>query len=111
MRPESSITLVALIFACTSTHHASACSQPSFYGSEPNAPSAYEKPSVPYCFRDRSCDEWQVRNYISDVEDYVSNLKRYVNDAVTFSNEARSFADEVISYAKCEANEVNTQHR
>jgi hypothetical protein len=110
-RMRISINLMALLLSCVSTSHAAACSKPSFYATEPDAPGSFSKPSVPYCFHDRSCDEWQVRSYVSDVEDYIRKLKQYANGAIDFSNEARSFAEDAISYAKCEADEVNSQHR
>lgn len=105
------INMTALVLSCIATNNALACSEPSFYASEPNVPGSFSKPSVPYCFHDRSCDEWQVRTYVSDVEDYIRKLKQYADDAIDFSNEARSFAEDAISYAKCEADEVNSQHR
>jgi hypothetical protein len=107
----ASVALGALFLACLCASPASACSEPSFYAGPPNAPGTYDKPDVPFCFRDRSCEEWQVKNYVSEVEDYVGKLKRYAEEAIEFSHNARSFADDALSYAKCEADDVNTQHR
>ena len=107
----ASVALGTLFLACPYAYQVSTCSEPNFYATAPNAPGSFNKPDVPFCFRDRSCDEWQVRNYVSDVEDYVGRLKRYAEEAIDFSHNARSFANDALSYAKCEADDVNTQHR
>jgi len=104
-------TIVAVCLLIVGSLEASACYAPSFSHSEPSAPGSYSKPDVPYCFHNRSCEQWEVDSYISEVEDYIDKLKDYANDAVDFSNAARSFAEEVTSYAKCEADEVVDQHR
>ncbi len=105
------IALSALILVFAHACQALACSKPSFYATAPNAPGSFDKPDIPFCFRDHSCDEWQARNYISDVEDYVEELKRFAGEAIDFSNQARSFAEDALSYAKCEADDVTAQHR
>lgn len=105
-------------------------SEPSFSGYQPSAPSSFRKPDVPYCLSSYSysgthdCEEYELSAYFDEVEDYVEDLKEYYEEALTFAqgavdyaNEARAFsnkiqqfADEVLEYAKCEIQDVNTQH-
>ncbi|WP_130406627.1 hypothetical protein [Thalassococcus sp. S3] len=105
-------------------------SEPSFSGHEPSAPSSFQKPDVPYCLSSYSysgthaCEEYELNAYFDEVEEYVEALEEYyeealsfareaidyANEAKAFSNEIQQFADEVLEYAKCEAEDVSTQH-
>ncbi|MEM8774773.1 MAG: hypothetical protein AAGF53_07045 [Pseudomonadota bacterium] len=128
---------MAALIASAPTASLSYCSEPSVYasepsfsGNEPSAPSSFQKPDVPYCLSSYSysgtheCDEYELRAYFDEVDEYVEDLKEYYAEAITFAqkvvdyaNEARAFSDEiqyfaneVLEYAKCEAEDVNTQH-
>lgn len=62
---------------------------------QPRAPSFFaRKPSKPFCAMDRSCDQWEVDNYKSDIERYFRSLKSYLGEVDTYYEEA-------YAYAKC----------
>ncbi|GLT12074.1 hypothetical protein GCM10007928_43070 [Sulfitobacter porphyrae] len=113
------------------------CSEPSFYGNEPHfdgtepdTPASYLKPDVPYCLSSLSysgahnCSDYEIEAYIDEVEEYVSELRDYVddvaefareaedyaNEAISFSNQVQGYAEDAYRFAKCEAEEVKTQH-
>lgn len=92
------------------------CSSPSFYEAMPDPPSSYERPNVPYCLsgysytREHTCSEWELDSYFDDVDEYIEDLQKYYSDVVDFANSAALHADYALRYAKCEAEEVSTQH-
>ena len=85
------------------------CSEPSFYGSEPGAPRSYERPDLPYCWHDRSCDQWDVDGYINEINDYIDKLRDYTQEAADFANAAIQFQNDAVEYAKCEAEDVKSE--
>ena len=108
---------LAVIFAvCIPSWGFAYCSEPSFSESEPDAPSSYQKPSVPYCLSEYSysgkhtCDEWEIDSYFDEVNRYIRKLRDYVQEAKEFANEAIQFANEAVEYANCEAKDVKSQH-
>jgi len=67
------------------------------YCSQPQAPTVFvRKPSKPYCATDRSCEQWEVDSYKSEVDRYFRSLKAYLAEVDTYSEEA-------YAYAKCMA--------
>jgi hypothetical protein len=68
------------------------------YCSQPMAPSLgfISKPSKPYCAATRTCSDWDVSSYKSDVEQYFRKLKRYAEEVDTYYVEAGD-------YVKCMA--------
>lgn len=72
------------------------CSKPSVGFMEPSPPS---KPHKPYCAINRSCSEWEVKNYQRDMENYVEQLKRYIKQAQEFAD---TYVADAVKYAKCE---------
>ena len=106
---------MAALLVSTSTAFAW-CSTPSFYESEPSPPSSFSKPSVPYCLnaysytQKHSCSEWELNSYFDEVDEYIEELEDYYGDVVEFANAAAALADEALRYARCEAEEVSSQH-
>lgn len=66
--------------------------------SQPMAPSLgyISKPSKPYCAATRTCSEWEVSSYKSEVESYFRKLRRYAEEVDTYYTEAGA-------YVKCMA--------
>lgn len=94
-----------------------ACYEPSVYLSMPTAPSSLSKPDVPYCLQGfgysgtHSCDDWEITSYQNEVEEYVHDLQDYMNEAIEVARKATAFAQEAEEYARCEAEEVASQHK
>lgn len=92
------------------------CSEPSFYEMQPTAPRTYTKPSVPFCLssysfsRTHTCSQWELDAYKREVADYIEDLNDYLSDAIAFADAATLYVREAESYARCEADEVSTQH-
>ena len=65
---------------------------------EPKAPSMLfvTKPNKPWCARDRSCDQWEVNSYKSQLERYFSQLEEYLADVDRYRKKA-------VEYANCMA--------
>ena len=62
------------------------------YCSQPMAPSTYlSKPSKPYCVTSRSCSEWEVSNYRSQVRTYYDSLNRYAREVDTYYDDASRY--------------------
>ena len=75
------------------------CSSPSApYGGAPS------KPSTPYCVNEyantHTCDEWEINNYISDMESYRRDVENYVDELKNYLANARR-------YVECEINDLN----
>ena len=93
------------------------CSEPYDPPTVPDAPGSYVRPSVPYCLSGykwsgkHECDSWELDRYKREVEEYIDKLNSYVNDANDLAIEAQRFAQEAYNYARCEAEEVSTQHQ
>lgn len=91
------------------------CSSPSFYGDEPTPPSSFQKPDAPYCLsgyrytRSHSCDQWELDQYIDEVNDYINDLNNFVDSATEFANAAIEFQNEAARYAQCEAEEAKSE--
>jgi hypothetical protein len=108
--------VLASFLAVAATDAEAFCSVPSFYDSSPDAPGTFARPDVPYCLRElkwsgrHTCDDWEIDRYRSDVEAYVDKLNDYIREAVDFANAATRFAGDAGAYARCEADEVLTQH-
>jgi hypothetical protein len=45
------------------------------------------------------------------VEEYVDDLQDYMNEAIELARKATAFAQEAEEYARCEAEEVASQHK
>lgn len=92
------------------------CYPPSFNESMPDAPGSFTKPDVPFCLSEyrwngyHTCDDWELNSYFDEVDDYIRDLESYYADVATFANVALAHADEALAYARCEANEVSSQH-
>ena len=92
------------------------CSEPSFYESPPSVPFG-GPPDTPYCMtgfsysRTHTCDEWEVRNYISEVESYIDDLNNYVAEYLEFANSAASAYETALAYAECSAAEATEELR
>jgi hypothetical protein len=110
------VALLATVFFVSTAAARAFCSEPSFYGSTPSAPSIFSKPDVPYCLNEYSysgrhtCDSWEIDSYFNDVNNYISNLNNYVEEANRLAADAASFARQAHEYASCEAKELKTQH-
>ena len=97
-----------IFLASMSSQALSYCSEPSMYASAPDAPSSYSKPSKPYCMSSyqftgkHDCSEWELSQYLSEVEDYIEKLRGYAEAAQNFAEEAISFSSDAIDYANCE---------
>lgn len=95
---------------------AARCSEPSLYGSPPVAPRSYHKPDVPYCLntysysQEHTCQDWELDSYKREVSDYIEKLNDYIQEASDFAGQVNVYVGEVESYAKCEADEVLSQH-
>ena len=104
--PETSPRFLATLFLALVLQSPNAvvafafCSQPD----APDPPSTFSKPDVPYCIRDRSCEDYEIQRYKSDVEDYVRKLKNYASEAEEFHGDA-------VQYAECEIDDVVNQHK
>lgn len=111
------ITILSFVFFLFSHVQAfSYCSEPSFYGSAPDAPSTYSKPSVPYCMSgysysgDHDCEDYEIDAYFDEVNYYIDKLNDYVDEAREFHSNMTRFVNDAIEYAQCEARDVRTQH-
>jgi len=99
------------------------CSAPSFWGDAPDfapsAPGSFQRPSPPYCLEGYSwsgqhtCEQWEIDDYIRQVNNYIADLNAYLQEARAFADEAadfaadaEAFAIEAYQYAECEAEEV-----
>ena len=104
-----------MAFGNTSQVHAR-CVEPYIGLVPPDAPSSRHRPDVPYCLstyswsREHTCDSWEIESYKSEVEDYIDKLNEFVEEAEDLSRRAQLFAQEAYDYAKCEAEEVSSQH-
>lgn len=110
-------TVIAILVCLWGVASAQAyCYEPSFSEDPPDPPGKYYRPDVPYCLAEYSysgshtCDSWEIETYKSEVEDYIRKLNDYISEAVDFADEARRFAEEASDFARCEANEVLSQH-
>jgi len=111
--------LTFILLALFSTPALGYCVTPSVPYSlkAPDAPSSYDRPSVPYCLngfsysRQHTCDRWELDRYFSDVEDYVSSLQTYLDDFNDYTRKVSRLALEAEAYAICEAEEATTQHK
>ncbi|MDR7029824.1 hypothetical protein [Rhizobium rosettiformans] len=109
--------LLFVIFASASSNAWAYCYEPSESFSPPEGPSSYSKPSVPYCLSsyrfsgEHTCEQWEIDSYQRDVEEYVDKLQVYMNEAAEVARQAATFAEEVETYARCEAEEVLSQHK
>lgn len=91
------------------------CISPSFYETPPNIylPS---KPSVPYCLGEysytqkHSCEPYEIEAYFDDVEEYIDELNNHHASLVDYANATADHANDYLNFAKCEAEEVSTQH-
>ena len=83
------------------------------YCSEPSPPSRYSKPekpeppSRPYCAASRSCSDWQVRSYNSELEQYQSDLREYQSDVEDYVRKLKTYVDDAVEYAKCEIRDLD----
>ena len=81
----------------------------------PDAPASYTKPDAPYCMsgysysRKHTCDEWEIRSYLAEIDDYVSKLKEYATEAAGFADKAATFANDAVGYANCEKDDVMSE--
>lgn len=111
------ITLLAAIFVSASSQTWAYCYEPSVHFSPPDGPASYSRPSVPYCLNsyrfsgEHTCDQWEIDSYQRAVDEYVDQLQEYMNEAAEVAKKAVSFAEEVEEYARCEAEEVLSQHK
>lgn len=109
--------ILAGLLAMAATEAAAYCSEPSFSETAPDAPGTYERPDVPYCLQEyrwsgrHTCDDWEIDSYQNEVNDYVDELNDYLSEVVAFANEATRYAQEADDYARCEAQEVVSQHK
>jgi hypothetical protein len=110
------VGLVCLMSLASAATAAARCSEPSIYGSPPEAPRSYHKPDVPYCLSSFSysgthtCEDWELDSYKREVSDYIDKLNDYLREASDFARQVNVYVSEVESYAKCEADEVLSQH-
>lgn len=59
---------------------------------EPRAPSVFlTKPNKPYCATNRSCSEWEVRNYRNAVDTYFRNLGEYADGVDRYYSKATDY--------------------
>ena len=81
------------------------------YCFEPSAPSkpwgsAPMKPIVPYCVNEwdntHTCDDWQINQYMQEVDSYNSEIQDWVNKLHRYASEAEEYYGEVIDYVNCE---------
>lgn len=62
---------------------------------EPSAPSAFlRKPTKPYCAATRSCSDWEVDAYRSEVD-------RYFRDLGIYADEVDSYYSDAVEYIRC----------
>lgn len=94
------------------------CSEPyARFPSKPETPGSYSKPLVPYCLSSmkfsgtHTCDSWEIDSYKREVEDYIDKLQTYADDAYAAARDAAQFARDAEAYAKCEAEDVASQHK
>lgn len=96
-----SIAVAMLILVSASNPALAYCSEPT----APDPPASYGRPDVPFCLSGYSytgrhdCDQWEIDQYVSEVEDFQRKLKEYLE-------EVDAFTDDAVDYAKCEMNEV-----
>lgn len=108
---------VALVAVLTPFQAFAYCSEPYGRVTFPDAPGSYAKPSVPYCLSSYSysgthtCEEWEISSYQNDVESYVSKLQAYADESLEAARKAARLAQEAQDYAKCQADEVSSQHK
>lgn len=78
--------MVAMLTGISVPAHAAFCI-------EPKAPSLLfiRKPMKPYCATDRSCDQWEVDAYKSEVSRYFSQLKQYAADVDEYYKDAAEY--------------------
>lgn len=105
---EKLVWLPLGFFAITATNALAYCSAPNMYEAAPNEPYA-SRPSAPFCLmnysfdRTHTCSEWELRNYIDEVNSYIESMNQYAQEAVNFANAAIEFANQAQDYAACEA--------
>lgn len=108
--------VLAGLLAVVATEAGAYCSEPSFRETAPDTPGSYDRPDVPYCLREFSwsgrhtCDSWEIDRYKNEVESYIDDLNSYIREAVEFAEAASRFAQDAEAYARCEADEVLSQH-
>lgn len=82
------------------------------YCSEPDAPSSYAKPrkptppTRPYCAATRSCSDWEVSSYNSQLQTYQHELDRYEAAVQRYVRQLKDYVDEALEYAKCEIRDL-----
>ncbi|QHG72056.1 hypothetical protein DQW09_09710 [Ensifer adhaerens] len=105
------------MFLATASGVFAYCSEPSTTISLPDAPGSFSKPDVPHCLSDfrysggHTCSDWEISSYQDEVDSYIRKLNNYVSEAADAAKEAADFASEAEQYARCEAEEVATQHK
>ena len=108
MRKTTCLWLVTA-FACASSNTQAFCSAPSMYSQPPSSRGTYSRPSVPYCLSgyefsgQHTCDDWEIENYIDEVNEYIRELAEYARKAQRFADDAAVFSGDALSYAECEA--------
>ena len=101
--------LIPLILVLFAGNSGALCFDPS----APSKPwgSAPMKPSVPYCVNEwnntHTCDDWEINNYMSNVENYNYEVQDWVNKLRQFAQQAEQYYGEVINYVNCEINDLN----
>ncbi len=114
MRGLIAFVSFAIFLSATSSAQAF-CSEPSMYAAVPDAPSTISKPSAPFCMsgysysRTHTCDEWEIRSYLDEIDGYVRKLRAYAEASAEFANQAASFASDALDYAKCEQADVMSE--
>ena len=60
---------------------------------EPRAPSTMflRKPTKPYCAQSRSCEQWEVDSYKSEVRRYYQQLDEYASSVNKFQKQAAEY--------------------
>lgn len=59
---------------------------------EPSAPSAFlRKPTKPFCATNRSCSDWEVNSYRSEVDRYFRNLREYADEVDRYYSDAADY--------------------
>lgn len=109
------LSMVLAVGAMSDAH--AYCSEPYLSVTIPDPPGSYDRPDVPFCLSsykwsgEHDCDSWDLDRYKDEVEEYIEELNDFVEEVDQLAREISLFADEALTYAKCEAEEVATQHK
>ncbi len=92
MRRLQFIVALSVAFIAGMVFDVGAASAAYRFCQQPMAPSIYlRKPTKPYCAISRTCSEWEVSNYRSELDKYFRKLRSYAEEVDNYYSNATDY--------------------